>query len=52
MRAAATVTDVTVRFREHTALAGVTAAFATGAITGLLGRNGAGKTTLLQLLTG
>ncbi len=52
MSAAATVTDVTVRFREHTALAGVTAAFATDAITGLLGRNGAGKTTLMQLLTG
>jgi ABC-2 type transport system ATP-binding protein len=52
MRAAATVTDVTVRFREHTALDGVTAAFATDAITGLLGRNGAGKTTLMQLLTG
>ncbi|MBM7806793.1 ABC-2 type transport system ATP-binding protein [Geodermatophilus bullaregiensis] len=52
MTAAATLTDVTVRFREHTALAGVTASFARDGITGLLGRNGAGKTTLLQLLTG
>ncbi len=52
MTAAATVTDVTMRYREHTALAGVTASFATDAITGLLGRNGAGKTTLMQLLTG
>ncbi|SFO07896.1 ABC-2 type transport system ATP-binding protein [Geodermatophilus obscurus] len=52
MTAAATVTDVTMRYREHTALDGVTTAFATDAITGLLGRNGAGKTTLMQLLTG
>jgi ABC-2 type transport system ATP-binding protein len=52
MSAAATLTDVTMRYREHTALDGVTAAFATDGITGLLGRNGAGKTTLMQLLTG
>ncbi|MGY1635304.1 ABC transporter ATP-binding protein [Geodermatophilus sp. SYSU D00742] len=52
MTAAATLTDVTVRFREHTALDGVTTAFEQDAITGLLGRNGAGKTTLMQLLTG
>ncbi|MGY1824569.1 ATP-binding cassette domain-containing protein [Geodermatophilus sp. SYSU D00079] len=52
MTAAATVTDVTMRFREHTALDGVTTAFEQDAITGLLGRNGAGKTTLMQLLTG
>jgi ABC-2 type transport system ATP-binding protein len=50
--AAATVHDVTMRFREHTALEGVTTAFAQDGITGLLGRNGAGKTTLMQLLTG
>jgi ABC-2 type transport system ATP-binding protein len=49
---AATVHDVTMRFREHTALAGVSTTFARDAITGLLGRNGAGKTTLMQLLTG
>ncbi|NEM05728.1 ABC transporter ATP-binding protein [Geodermatophilus normandii] len=49
---AATVTDVTMRYREHTALDGVTTSFATDGITGLLGRNGAGKTTLMQLLTG
>ncbi|SDF55773.1 ABC-2 type transport system ATP-binding protein [Blastococcus fimeti] len=48
----ATVRDVTMRFREHTALEGVTTAFAENTITGLLGRNGAGKTTLMQLLTG
>ena len=50
--AAATVHDVTMRFREHTALEGVTTAFERNSITGLLGRNGAGKTTLMQLLTG
>ncbi|SNS87142.1 ABC-2 type transport system ATP-binding protein [Geodermatophilus saharensis] len=52
MSAVATLTDVTMRYRDHTALDGVTAAFATDGITGLLGRNGAGKTTLMQLLTG
>jgi ABC-2 type transport system ATP-binding protein len=50
--AAATVHDVTMRFREHTALEGVSTAIEQDAITGLLGRNGAGKTTLMQLLTG
>jgi ABC-2 type transport system ATP-binding protein len=52
MTAAATVQDVTMRFREHTALDGVTTSFERDSITGLLGRNGAGKTTLMQLLTG
>jgi ABC-2 type transport system ATP-binding protein len=52
MIAAATVQDVTMRFREHTALDGVTTSFERDSITGLLGRNGAGKTTLMQLLTG
>ena len=52
MTAAATVQDVTMRFREHTALDGVTTTFERDSITGLLGRNGAGKTTLMQLLTG
>ena len=51
-QAAATVHDVTMRFREHTALEGITTSFAQDSITGLLGRNGAGKTTLMQLLTG
>lgn len=52
MTAAATLDDVSVRFREHAALERVSTAFEQDAITGLLGRNGAGKTTLMQLLTG
>ena len=49
---AATLQDVTMRFRDNTALDGVTTSFERDGITGLLGRNGAGKTTLMQLLTG
>jgi ABC-2 type transport system ATP-binding protein len=52
MTAAATLQDVTMRFRDNTALDGVTTSFEENVITGLLGRNGAGKTTLMQLLTG
>jgi ABC-2 type transport system ATP-binding protein len=44
--------DVTMRFRGHTALTHVTTTFQADTITGLLGRNGAGKTTMMQLLTG
>ena len=49
---AATLHEVTMRFRDNTALDGVTTSFERDGITGLLGRNGAGKTTLMQLLTG
>jgi ABC-2 type transport system ATP-binding protein len=49
---AAVVRDVTMRYREHTALSEVSTVIERDAITGLLGRNGAGKTTLMQLLTG
>jgi ABC-2 type transport system ATP-binding protein len=47
-----TLDDVTLRFRGHTALDGVTTSFRENVITGLLGRNGAGKTSLMQLVTG
>jgi len=50
--AAATVSGVTMSFRGHVALDGVSTVVAQDTITGLLGRNGAGKTTLLQLLAG
>ena len=52
MTPVATLSEVTKRFREHTALDNVTTAIQQDSITGLLGRNGAGKTTLMQLLTG
>ena len=52
MTAVATLDDVTMRFRGHTALDSVSTAIEENAITGLLGRNGAGKTTLMQLMTG
>jgi ABC-2 type transport system ATP-binding protein len=52
MTAAASLSDVTMRFRDQTAVDGVSTAIEENAITGLLGRNGAGKTTLMQLLTG
>ena len=42
MTAAATLDRVSVHFRGHTALDGVTTAFEQHAVTGLLGRNGAG----------
>jgi ABC-2 type transport system ATP-binding protein len=50
--AAASLRDVTMRFREHVALDAVSTEIECDAITGLLGRNGAGKTTLMQLLAG
>src|SRR3954470_5816785 len=49
---AATLQNVTMRFRDQVALDGVSTTIERDAITGLLGRNGAGKTTLMQLLTG
>jgi ABC-2 type transport system ATP-binding protein len=52
MTAAATLDDVTMRFRGQTAVDGVSVELRSDCITGLLGRNGAGKTTLMQLLTG
>ncbi|HXY06056.1 MAG TPA: ATP-binding cassette domain-containing protein [Burkholderiaceae bacterium] len=40
------------RFGDVTALEGITADFARGRITGLVGPDGAGKTTLLRLIAG
>lgn len=42
--------NVTKRFGEHTAVDGVSAAFAPGRIYGFLGLNGAGKTTTLRMV--
>jgi ABC-2 type transport system ATP-binding protein len=50
--AAISVTGLTRRYRDHTALADIDIAISGGTITGLLGRNGAGKTTLLRILAG
>ncbi|MBL6275937.1 ABC transporter ATP-binding protein [Micromonospora fiedleri] len=46
-----TVTDLTKRYGDVTALDRVSFTLAENRIYGLLGRNGAGKTTLMQLLT-
>jgi ABC-2 type transport system ATP-binding protein len=48
----ASLTSVTRRFGEVTALDDVTIDFAAGSIVGLLGPNGAGKSTLLSLVQG
>jgi ABC-2 type transport system ATP-binding protein len=52
MTPAISVTGLTRRYRDHTALDDVSLTVGTGTITGLLGRNGAGKTTLLRILAG
>ncbi|MDS0258408.1 ABC transporter ATP-binding protein [Haloarcula sp. S1CR25-12] len=50
--AAIETTNLTRRFGEVTALAGLTLAVEEGALFGLLGPNGSGKTTTIELLTG
>ena len=45
------LTDVVIRYGRHTAVAGVSVTFPTGAV-GLLGRNGAGKSSILKALLG
>ncbi|MGE5135798.1 MAG: ABC transporter ATP-binding protein [Gemmatimonadota bacterium] len=52
MTPAISVTGLTRRYRDHTALGDINVAISRGTITGLLGRNGAGKTTLLRILAG
>jgi ABC-2 type transport system ATP-binding protein len=50
--AAVDVRDVAKRYGATTALAGLTLAAPSGAITAILGRNGAGKTTTVGVCTG
>ncbi|HEY3873200.1 MAG TPA: ABC transporter ATP-binding protein [Actinocrinis sp.] len=52
MTPAISVTGLTRRYRDHTALDDIDIAVSSKSITGLLGRNGAGKTTLLRILAG
>jgi ABC-type Na+ transport system ATPase subunit NatA/Trk K+ transport system NAD-binding subunit len=52
MTPAISVTRLTRRYRDHTALDDVSFTVPGDTITGLLGRNGAGKTTLLRILAG
>ena len=52
MTPAISVSGLTRRYGDHTALRDVDFAVSGGTITGLLGRNGAGKTTLLRILAG
>lgn len=46
------VQNLTRRFGETVALAGIDWTAPAGAVTGLVGRNGSGKSTLLQIVTG
>jgi ABC-2 type transport system ATP-binding protein len=52
MTPAISVTGLTRRYRDDTALDDINIGIGGGTITGLLGRNGAGKTTLLRILAG
>ncbi|MBS2551774.1 ABC transporter ATP-binding protein [Catenulispora sp. NL8] len=49
---AVVVEDLTMRYRGHTALNGLSLALEPDTVHGMLGRNGAGKTTLMRILTG
>lgn len=46
-----TVQNITMKFKEVTALDNISVTFKSNKIYGLLGRNGAGKSTLLNLIT-
>ena len=52
MSAAVRFDGVSAAYGARTVLAGVDAAFAAGAVTGIVGPNGAGKTTLLRVSLG
>lgn len=52
MRDAIYVENVTKKFREYTALKGVSAGFERGKIHGVIGRNGSGKTVLFKCICG
>lgn len=52
MTPAISVSGLTRRYRDQTALDDISVSVESGTITGLLGRNGAGKTTLLRILAG
>src|SRR5881628_1106089 len=45
------VTDLTKRYGNHTAVAGLTFSVKRGEIVGLLGPNGAGKSTTMRILS-
>ena len=45
------VSDVTVRFGDHTALDRLSVSIADGGVHGLLGPNGSGKTTLVRVIS-
>nr|WP_245865631.1 zinc ABC transporter ATP-binding protein AztA [Rhodococcus kyotonensis] len=52
MNESVSVRDLSVRYGNTTALAGVSATFRPGTVTALVGHNGSGKSTLLQSLAG
>ncbi len=52
MTAAVEFANVSASYGAREVLSGVTAAFAAGAVTGIVGPNGAGKTTLFRAALG
>lgn len=52
MKTAIELSDLTKRYRKHTAVAGVSLTVQCGTITGFLGPNGAGKSTTMRMLVG
>ncbi len=52
MAAAVELHDLTVAYRRHVAVAGLSGCFVAGSLTALVGPNGAGKSTLLKAIVG